>query len=737
MSEIAGSGSEYLEGTSPFLKHVLMRFGLVLMKLLRNLLAVFAVTTCLVEKASVAAAVDFQAQVAPLLVERCLGCHNQSESKGALDLTRKATALKGGDSGAPIKPGNATDSLLWQRVANDEMPPEQPLSQDEQELLRKWIDQGADWTIDQVDPYAYSTETRAGYDWWSLQPLSDPAPPPEHVTLHPIDAFLRRKLDDKGLLPSPPVDRRTLIRRLSLKLLGMPPSAGQVDRFVADKRPDAYQRLIDETLSSPYYGQRWARHWLDLARFGESQGFERDKLREHSWPYRDWVINALNDDLPYDEFVRLQIAGDVIAPKDPQAVIATGFLVAGPYDEVGQKQQSAVMRAVVRQDEMEDYVGTVAQTFLGLTVNCARCHDHKFDPISQTEYYQIASALSGVRPGQRKLGGEQMVYAVAPQKADTTHVLIRGNPATPGEAVSAAGISALKSIPCDFGVSVDSPDARRRVALANWITAEQNPLFARVIVNRIWHYHFGSGIVATPSDFGFSGARPTHPELLDYLARRLIESNWSLKSIQRLIVSSQTYQQSSKPSQLGMATDATNRWLWRFSPQRLEAEAVRDSMLAVSGSLNRSMQGPSYRNFETYTHNSQFYFMKDREEAEYQRRTIYRMWIRSGRNQLLDALDCPDPSVTIPVRATTTTPTQTLSLLNNSFVLRMSKQLAERVSELDYTEVDRQVVAAYRMVVQRDPTGEELAFAAPFTQQHGIEALGRVLLNTNEFLFVE
>ncbi len=329
------------------------------------------------------------------------------------------------------------------------------------------------------------------------------------------------------------------------------------------------------------------------------------------------------------------------------------------------------------------------------------------------------------------------VYAVTPRQPEVTHVLLRGNPASPAEEVGAGGIPSLEGLSPDFGLSIDAPEATRRKQLASWITSERNPLFARVIVNRLWHYHFGVGIVATPNDFGFNGSRPTHPELLDYLAVHLIENDWSLKAVHRLIMTSDTYRQSSKPRPDAMSVDVGNRWLWRYAPQRLEGEMIRDALLKVTGTLNPQSGGPSYRNFETFNSNSQFYIMQDKVGPEYQRRTIYRMWVRSGRNQLLDAFDCPDPSVTTPNRAVTTTPTQSLSLLNNSFVLRMADELAKQIVKSGQENPETQVSMAYQLLFQREPRPQELALATSFVNQHGLPALARVLFNTNEFLFIE
>ncbi|HTI50290.1 MAG TPA: DUF1549 domain-containing protein, partial [Planctomycetaceae bacterium] len=362
----------------------------------------------------------FDDQVAPLLARRCLGCHNRTDKKGGLDLSTAGAVKTGGDTGPALVAGKPEMSLLWERIAGDEMPPKQPLSEAEKQIVHRWIAAAAKWGTDPIDPFRYSSDVRAGYDWWSLQPVRRPALPQVKADRWPagvIDRFVLAQLEAAGLDPSPPADKRTLIRRLSFDLLGLPPEPADVEKFLADESPGAYAELVDRLLDSPHYGERWGRHWLDVARFGESQGFERDRLRAFSWPYRDWVIESFNRDLPYDEFVRLQVAGDVLRPGDPRAVIATGFLVAGPWDEVGQTQQSAAMKAVVRQDELEDLIAVTGQTFLGLTVNCARCHDHKFDPITQTEYYRLAAVFAGVRQGERDSPGGADAGHLAPQAA--------------------------------------------------------------------------------------------------------------------------------------------------------------------------------------------------------------------------------------------------------------------------------------------------------------------------------
>ncbi|MBX9579454.1 MAG: DUF1549 domain-containing protein, partial [Gemmataceae bacterium] len=352
-----------------------------------------------------AAPPDFDRQVAPVLASHCLPCHSGPKPKGDLDLSRKAGAS------AAVVAGKPDDSTLWQRVAAGEMPPKKPLPEADRAVLKTWIESGAGWGTDPIDPFRFTTATRAGLDWWSLQPVKRPAVP---RTRNPIDHFVQDKLGDRGLSPSPPADKRTLLRRVTFDLIGLPPTPEEVEAFLRDESPDAYEKVVDRLLASPHYGERWARHWLDVVRYGETDGFERNTPRPNSWPYRDWVVKALNADLPYDGFARLQLAGDLLRPDDPDAVAATGFLVAGVHNTVLGNDQ---MRAVARVDELEDLVGAVGQTFLGLTANCARCHDHKFDPIAQPDFYRLASALSGVGHGEREL-------PVPGLKAEVTKVAI-------------------------------------------------------------------------------------------------------------------------------------------------------------------------------------------------------------------------------------------------------------------------------------------------------------------------
>lgn len=971
------------------------------------------------------AARHFDQRIAPILISACLDCHSGPDPEAGLNLASRASAFAGGEGGVALRPHDPQGSMLWQRVRDGEMPPEHPLSEEDRESLRQWIADGARWGTDPIDPFRATTARRAGYDWWALQPLQEPSLPASRQAgvRNGIDRFVIARLQQSGLVPAPAAERAVLIRRLSFDLLGLPPTAEEVDAFASDSRPDAYERLVDRLLASPQYGVRWGRHWMDVARFGESQGFERDKLRENSWPYRDWVVDALNADMPYDEFARMQIAGDVLSDQVDQGVIATGFLVAGPWDEVGQNQQSAAMKAVVRQDELEDYVSVVGQSFLGLTIHCARCHDHKFDPIRQEEYYSLAAALDGVAHGSREVisqqnsqrkaelasvvaaleaeranllaaardrieqaagpavapaaapiarwtfdqgledsigglhitpqGGADLqqgalrldgrgwgstipltrdlrektleawirlddleqrgggaisvqtldggvfdaivfgereprhwmagsdgfrrtqtfggpeeteaaasavhmaivysadgtvagyrngkpygtpyrthapptfaagqaqivfglrhapagsnkhlrgaieaaqvydraltseevavsfsagahgateeellatfspaerqtweslasrlaearrardalqplsVYAVAPRVPGVSHLLLRGSPATPGDRVVPGGVASIQGVSSDFGLPADAPDAARRRRLAEWVTHPDNPLFARVLVNRVWHYHFGAGLVRTPSDLGFNGGQPSHPELLDWLATQFLRQGQSLKALHRLIVTSGTYRQSSRFNSRAADVDADNLLLWRMSPRRLQAEELRDAALAVAGALNTQLGGPGYRDFETFTHNTQFYEIKDMAGPRFDRRTLYRTWIRSARSPLLDVFDCPDPSTKTPQRAVTVTPLQALSLMNNAFVLRMSERFAQRLRDDAGDEVASQIQRAFRLAYGRDPQTNELGELAAFVGQHGLPELCRVILNSSEFLYID
>ncbi|MFN3649424.1 MAG: DUF1549 domain-containing protein [Armatimonadota bacterium] len=794
-----------------------------------------------------AAARKFDSQVAPILARECLSCHDAASKQGGLDLSTLASAKAGGKRGPAVVPGKPEASWVWKRVSAGEMPPGKPLSAEKKKLLRDWLTAGAAWGTDPIDPFRYSSERRAGYDWWSLQPVRRPELPPVKRpawVVNPIDRFVLARLEKAGLKPSPPADRVALIRRLYLDVLGLPPTPEEVDAFVADRAPAAYERLVDRVLASPHYGERWARHWLDVIRFGESQGFERNKLRPNAWKYRDWVVEALNSDLPYDEFVRLQLAGDLLRPDDPLAVIASGFLVMGPYDLTAYTTGTAMMRAAAREEELEGLVGTVSQTFLGLTANCARCHDHKFDPIPARDYYRLAAALGGTyhgdereslspggraeaerqrqelekqvagvkqrlealpadaAPERRQLAAELgrlesrarllaggPAHVTVPKDPGVVHILARGDFREKREPVAPGGIASLAGLSPEWGLKQDAPEAARRKALAAWVTHPDNPLTARVMVNRVWGYHFGQGLVVTPSDFGFNGGLPSHPELLDYLASVFaapaaadVEATerqrdratggvrtaatreassatgaklspslrpsvspsqpgglaWRLKPLHRLILTSNTYRQASRPVASALKKDAENRLLWRQNPRRLEAEAVRDAVLAISGELNPAIGGPGFRDWTSKSQGeNELYTVVDKEGPEFNRRTLYRTLVRAGTNPFLDTLDCPDPSVATPRRTVTTTPLQALSLLNNVFMERSAGKWAERLEREAPGDRKAQVARAYRQAFGRAPSPEEQREGEAFAAAHGMPQLCLVLLNTNEFMYVD
>lgn len=701
------------------------------------------------------AAKFFDQQVAPILARHCAECHGGSEQKGELSLATEDAAFTGGATGPALVAGKPDESLLLEMIESGEMPQKRPpLTTVEKQLLRTWITDGARWGTVEINGLLVSTDRRAGLDWWSLQPITSPPMPAvqnQNWIRNEVDPFVLARLEARQLGPAPEADRRTLIRRLYFDLTGLPPDPAVVQQFLQDEHPDAYQNLVEELLTSPHYGERWARHWMDVIRFGESQGYERNRLRENAWRYRDWMITAFNQDLPFDDFVRRQIAGDVLYPDDLSALIATGYHVCGTWDQVAHNEGSSEMRKAHRHDEMEDLVATLSQSFLGLTVNCARCHDHKFDPILQRDYYQLAALLGGVNQTEKERQGitlqassEQIAFAgtahvIIPQQPPVTFVMARGDYRKPLDVVTPAGLSSIRTLPSDFSLTPNAPEAERRKELARWLTDERNPLPARVFVNRIWHHHFGQGIVDTPSDFGFSGGRPSHPELLDYLAFRFMHGGWKIKDLHRLIVMSATYRQASRiRNPAAEKIDAENHLLWRANPRRLEGEAVRDAALAVSGALNRQVGGPSYRDMKAeLATNHTFTDPTNEFTPDTTRRTIYRLWARSGNNPMLESLDCPDPAVMSPRRPHTITPVQALSMLNNAYAEKTAEQFAKRVHNEAGEDVSKEIERCYQLAFCRQPSDRERELASKFVARFGVPQLCLVLLNSNEFVFVE
>lgn len=690
---------------------------------------------------------SFEQKVRPILLNRCVDCHSGEAPKGGLDLTSRSGLLKGSDSGPVVETDDPAASLLLEVVSQGIMPPREQdrLQPQDVAYLESWIRQGAPWSGGVLEPGSATTDRRAGRDFWSLQPPRSPPVPEtsgQHDARNPIDSFVLQGLESAGLKPAPPADRRTLIRRLSFDLLGLPPTPDEVQAFLDDPGPDAVDRLVDRLLASARFGERWARHWLDVVRFAESHGYEHDSPRPAAWHYRDAIIHRWNQDQPFDRFIAEQLAGDVLAPHDhdhdpdPDALAATGFLVAGPYDEVGSKVKSALMRANVRQDELEDMIGVIGQAFLGLTIHCARCHDHKFDPIPQEDYYRLQAVLAGVRHGGAD-ADQKPPYRPVPQALEPTRLLRRGDVQSPGKEVQPGAPRAVASIPpSPFFSEVGASEGARRRALANWITDKRNPLTARVIVNRLWQHHFGQGLVATPSDYGFNGARPTHPQLLDWLATRLMENGWRLKPIHRMILLSAAYQRSCQFDTAAASRDADNSRLWRFSPRRISAEEVRDAILAVGGQLNPRMGGPGYSLFESKTNAGTLYRAVDQTGWEFQRRAIYRTVVRGTEAPLLSTFDCPDSSTTTPARAVTTTPLQALGLWNDPFVIRQAHALAARL-EQEAADPGERVDRAYQLLFCRPAKNAERNRALDFVARHDWAALCRVLLNSSEFLVID
>jgi hypothetical protein len=1001
--------------------------------------------------------VDFQREVAPLLEANCLRCHGSESPEGDFSLSTGAASRKSGF----VVPGKPEQSHLLTVVQPDgdqppAMPKEgKPLTTSQVAVLRHWIKAGAAWP----EGVTLRVRSKADSTWWSLQPVARPRPPKTASTSeNPIDHFVRAKLDERSLTPSPAADRRVLIRRLYFDLLGLPPTPEAVASFVADPNPKAYEQLVDELLASKHLGERWARHWLDIAHYADTHGFERDKRRDNAWRYRDYVIRSFNNDKPYDQFLIEQIAGDALDAPTDESIIATGFLAAGPWDFVGQVEtKSPILNRAARALDLDDMLTQVMTSTVAMTANCARCHDHKLDPITQREYYQLAAVFAGVRrdnrdinperrkqyngdkagitesisqvsaqigqlqgkgldladivgggngfrtgkkglgidartgkvqerpfgdlgnvkPGnyapcnypfvdgvfvpasgqtrisstgliahnlpetsgkawdmirhgpvssqysttlgtidynsashsmiglhanagitfdiaairnagqkkqatepdndspqrsavgspeinyqfttvagyggrtvepsaefriyldgelkstgrlgrndttniaieipttsrfltlistdggngyshdqisfgdprltvstpatltdkrkaqlaqlQRKkalleaelkeLGEPPEFYGVVSETPPAVHILTRGNPEAPGDTVG-PGTLGFGEADIQFG-SVDTPDLDRRLALAKWITSPDNPLTRRVIVNRLWHWHFGTGLVDTPSDFGFGGGQPTHPKLLDWLADELLRSGWSLKHIHRLIVTSQTYQQQSVPAATDQrvdpaavdpaatdqrvdpaavdptVVDSDNRLLWRMNPHRLEAEAVRDSVLAVSGKLNATMFGPGYRDFDYKEAYAPIYTYQTADSPPLWRRSIYRFIVRTTPQQFMTALDCPDPANLTPKRNITTTALQSLALYNNEFMLKQSRYFAERLAEEPGSNIDDQVERAFQLAFARSPDAKERELSRKAIVQHGLWQFCRAMLNANEFIYID
>jgi len=891
-----------------------------------------------------------------ILANRCLSCHNSEAKVAGLDLTTREAAASKLDR-------------VGMRVAAGTMPPAGKLADHEIAAIRSWLEAGAKYPEG-----GRIAGRRAGLDWWSLQPLRTAQPGDS------IDSHLKTKLAAKGLRMRPEATRRLLIRRATFDLLGLPPTPQEVEDFVSDTRPGAYERLLDRLLASPHYGERWGRHWLDVARFGESHGYEQNHLRSNAYHYRDWVIRAFNEDKPFDRMVLEQLAGDQIAPDDPQVASATGFLVAGVHDTVGNQAVEAAL--LQRANDLDDIVTAVSAGFLGLTVNCARCHDHKFDPIRQKDYYQLAAVFAGTRFDERPLAtrdevakanaaqarirdaiaevdrqfnvlreeakphleaaklnlGKQMRPAVdqrgttesLPAPVRLRHIRMKiqtafgngppgieeieihdasgqnlalaskgakvrvsssrisgegkehygpesindgaagerwlsnerqaevtvtlrepaevsrifwstdrlggnlnsrggtpvnyvfegsagsdgeagpwillsdskdrlpfdeklrermflfavfdtaqekrwaaleeqrkaleaernalpklpaayigkfeqpkepeylhrgGNPSNRGDQVAPASMSTLSRLMPGFEIDEAKPESERRLALAHWIVDKRNALTARVLANRLWHYHFGRGIAGTPSDLGKNGEPPDHPELLDHLASRLHHHGWRLKAVHREIMLSAAYRQSSDFDEAAAKVDAESRLLWRFPPRRLEAESLRDAVLAVSGNLDTRMYGPGFQLYRYTVDNVATYLPKQTYGPDTFRRAIYHQAPRSIRVEMMSTYDCPDPSLPEPKRVVTTTALQALDLLNSTFMLDQANAFRVRLMKQSF-DPGQQVDLAFAVAFGRAPEANEKAAAIQIIQSSGLLIFCRAILNANEFVYV-
>ncbi len=753
----------------------------------------------------------FEARIRPVLVKVCLPCHGGRKTESGLRVDSRQGLVAGGDRGAAVVPGNAAKSLLIEamRGVKDDlvMPPKKRLSSVEIADFERWVDRGAVWPS-----AAIAGSKKVDVAHWAFQRVRAVSPPAltSRWGRNPVDAFIAARLESAGLRPVKPADRLTLLRRVTLDLIGLPPTPAEIAAFRADRSPAAFERVVDRLLASPHYGERWGRHWMDVARYADTAGDNADYPVPEAALYRDWIIAAFNADMPYDQFVREQLAGDILArrglARDPdQAIVATGFLAlsrryaTGPYE--------------LWHLTLEDAIDATGQAFLGLTMRCARCHDHKFDPIRQRDYYALYGAFSSTdfpyagseefhsqkrprshfaalgdpaasaraiaeyerrlaelagqikvlagkgdaasRKRSQELSRERLAlerpglppgvassYAVSEGKGADVAIQRRGEPGQPGSVVP-------RGVPA-FAFLASRPEPRAagdesgRLSVARWIADKDNPLTARVMVNRIWQHHFGNGLVATPSNFGRRGAAPSHPELLDCLADRLVASGWSVKAVQRLIVLSSAYALASDFDPANAAVDPENRLLWRHSRARLDAESIRDALLAASGRLDSTMKGrqpfPPIQDWEWTQHNP--------FKAVYatNRRTVYVMTQRLVKHPFLAVFDGPDANVTTAERGGSTVPLQALYFMNNPFVRAQASGLAARV-EASSRDVDDRIELAVELAWGRRPSPDEtrrmrgfLAACAQATSGHDREpwkSLAAVLLSSSEFLYVE
>ncbi len=838
-------------------------------------------------------AISYSRQVKPLLETKCLACHSAAQQLSGLDLSTAAGRQKGGLHGPAVVPGDPEKSLLYRHVAGlaqPAMPLGGALEPAEVAALKSWIEQGA--VVDSetsAAPHKPVVEEK----WWALQHPVRRQPPSGEA--NPIDAFVRAGLAEKGIEPAPRADKVTLIRRAYMDLHGLLPPIEAVDRFVADNSPDAFNKVVEELLASPRYGERWGRHWLDVVRYADSAGYEHDYDYPYAWRFRDYVIASFNEDKPFDRFIKEQLAGDELPDSDFDALVATGFYRIGSRVLYREKDNPQY-----RYEYLDDMIATTSRAFMGLSVECARCHDHKFDPIKQKDYYSMmaiffpyirydfpltspeeAAAYErkkaavdakikplrdriteiekpykdlaweeklstfpediqlAVRtpeeqssPGQRLLAeqvltigagnvrdrltpehaaeikeleteiaalrktmppeppramgirdgdyrsapdglgdevqpgkGQREVYVNPgpfipemgkPYNPPVAHLLPNASYLNKGPEIEPALLSAVAE-PGDFNPKPPNNgrvSSGRRLALAEWMVSDKNPMTARVTANRIWQHHFGRGIVSTANNFGKMGERPTHPELLDWLATELVRQDWSVKAMHRLIMSSKTYQMaSSYNSEVAVAADPQDRLMWRYPQWRIEAEGIRDMILDVAGSLNLKAGGEPF--FPPIPQSVRDSFLQGRWEMTEEgpdtwRRSVYQYSKRGLRYPMFEVFDQPNVNISCEARTTTTVPTQALTLLNNEFALLQADRFAKRVRDEAGASAQEQITHAYRLAISREPSAVELEqnleFLARQRDYHhkqqdpafaALTDLCDVLINLNEFVYVQ
>lgn len=593
-----------------------------------------------------------------------------------------------------------------------------------------------------------------GETLWSLNKISLVEPPiikEDSWSSNAIDKFILHKLRSVGIEPNPAADKLTTIRRVSFDLLGLAPTREEIQKFEADTSGDSYEKLLDRLLANPHYGERWGRHWLDVARFGESHGYESDNERPHAWTYRDAVIKALNQDLPFDEFVKWQVAGDILQPENSLAVSLTGFLSAGSTVT----NVDGVDREKANYDKMDDIVSATGSAFLGLTVGCARCHNHKYDPISQEDYYKMVGFFLPGREGDRELeigkpGSKVKAMVWNGGKKRSNPILKRGDVEQKGEDVGVGVLTALSDNNGDAGEWLNEEALKKgdgRDALAHWLTDSDKGaghLLARVIVNRLWQHHFGVGLVKTSNNFGQVGEKPTHPELLDWLAQELINKDWKIKSIHKLIMKSSTYMQTVKWDQPRYEIDPENKLFWRKEPRRLEGEIIRDSIMNTAGTLNRKMFGPSVKPWVSKdainTGSTNKWPVNVKDGPDTCRRSIYVFMRRSMRVPFFEVFDVPDGMQSRGVRELTTVPTQALMLMNNQFVRDQASHFSNRIRKAVGNDNLKHIVEeAYWLALSRSPTDEELSSSVELlsTEGQSLENFCHILFTLNEFCYVD